>query len=189
MSFHAMNRRTFLETATTAAAATLLTSRLGWAAGEHKIEKVGVQLYTVRDQMKADFDGTIAKVAQIGYKEVEFAGYFGRTPSRSAPLAKRMVSLRSPPMCNTTNSTTNSPPSSKLRNHRLEIHCLPLDSRGTAQVSRHLEAGRRKIQPLRRADQESRHAVRLSQSLVRISSRQRQASLRRTAQRCATPIW
>jgi sugar phosphate isomerase/epimerase len=79
MSFNAMNRRTFLETATTVTAATLLTSRLGWAAAEHKIEKVGVQLYTVRDQMKADFDGTIAKVAQIGYKEVEFAGYFGRT--------------------------------------------------------------------------------------------------------------
>ena len=82
MSLHAMNRRTFLETATTAAAATLLTSRLGWAAAEHKIEKIGVQLYTVRDQMKADFDGTIAKVAQIGYKEVEFAGYFGRTPQQ-----------------------------------------------------------------------------------------------------------
>src|ERR1700730_4261241 len=79
MSLHAMNRRTFLETATTAAAATLLTSRLGWAASEHKIEKIGVHLYTVRDLMKADFDGTIAKVAQIGYKEVEFAGYFGRT--------------------------------------------------------------------------------------------------------------
>jgi sugar phosphate isomerase/epimerase len=74
-----MNRRTFLETASTVTAATLLSSRRGWAAGEHKIEKVGVQLYTVRDQMKADFDGTIAKVAQIGYKEVEFAGYFGRT--------------------------------------------------------------------------------------------------------------
>ncbi len=79
MSLHAMNRRTFLETAATAAAATLLTSRLGWAAAEHKIEKIGVQLYTVRDLMKADFDGTIAKVAQIGYKEVEFAGYFGHT--------------------------------------------------------------------------------------------------------------
>jgi len=74
-----MNRRTFLETATTVTAATLLTSRLGWAEGEHKIEKVGVQLYTVRDLMKDDFEGTIAKVAQIGYKEVEFAGYFGRT--------------------------------------------------------------------------------------------------------------
>ncbi len=82
MKFHAMNRRAFLETATTVTAATLLTSRLGWAAGDHKIDKVGVQLYTVRDQMQADFDGTIAKVAQIGYKEVEFAGYFGRTPEQ-----------------------------------------------------------------------------------------------------------
>jgi len=74
-----MNRRTFLETAATVAAATLLTSRLGWAAGDRKIDKVGLQLYTVRDLMKTDFDGTIAKVASIGYKEVEFAGYFGRT--------------------------------------------------------------------------------------------------------------
>ena len=79
MSFRAVNRRTFLETATTVTAATLLSSRLGWAAGDHKINKVGVQLYTVRDLMKADFDGTLAQVAQIGYNEVEFAGYFGRT--------------------------------------------------------------------------------------------------------------
>jgi sugar phosphate isomerase/epimerase len=79
MSFHAINRRKFLETATTVTAATLLTSRLGWAAGDHRIEKIGVQLYSVRDLMKADFDATLAKVAQIGYKEVEFAGYFGRS--------------------------------------------------------------------------------------------------------------
>ena len=82
MSLKAMNRRTFLGTATTVTAATLLTSRLGWAAGDHKIDKVGLQLYTVRDLMKTDFDGTIAKVAQIGYKEVEFAGYFGHTPQQ-----------------------------------------------------------------------------------------------------------
>jgi len=75
-----MNRRTFLETATTLTAATLLTSRMGWAAADHKIGKIGVQLYTVRDQMKADFDGTLAKVAAIGYQEVEFAGYFDRSP-------------------------------------------------------------------------------------------------------------
>jgi sugar phosphate isomerase/epimerase len=79
MSFNAMNRRTFLETAASVAAATLFSSRLGWAAGAHKIDKVGVQLYTVRDLVKEDFEGTIAKVAQVGYKEVEFAGYFGRT--------------------------------------------------------------------------------------------------------------
>jgi len=82
MSLHAMNRRTFLETAATVSAATLLTSRLGWAAADHKVEHVGVQLYTVRDAMKADFDGTLAKVASIGYKEVEFAGYFDRTPQQ-----------------------------------------------------------------------------------------------------------
>ena len=79
MSLHAMNRRSFLKAAGTATAASLFATRFSWAAGAHKINKVGVQLYTVRDLMKDDFEGTIAKVAQIGYKEVEFAGYFGRT--------------------------------------------------------------------------------------------------------------
>ena len=82
MSLQAMNRRTFLESATTVTAATLLTSRLGWAASEHKIENLGVQLYTVRDQMKVSVYETLAKVASIGYKEVEFAGYFGLTPKQ-----------------------------------------------------------------------------------------------------------
>jgi sugar phosphate isomerase/epimerase len=82
MRLHAMDRRTFLKTAGTVGAVTLLPARLSWAAGDHRIEKVGLQLYTVRDLMKDDFDGTIAKVAAIGYKEVEFAGYFGRTPQQ-----------------------------------------------------------------------------------------------------------
>jgi sugar phosphate isomerase/epimerase len=72
-----MDRRTFLGTMT---AATLLSRRLGLAADDHKIEKIGLQLYTVRDLMKQDFDGTLAKVATTGYKEVEFAGYFDRSP-------------------------------------------------------------------------------------------------------------
>jgi sugar phosphate isomerase/epimerase len=72
-----MDRRTFLGTMT---AATLLTRRLGFAADDHKIEKIGLQLYTVRDLMKQDFDGTLAKVAAVGYKEVEFAGYFDHSP-------------------------------------------------------------------------------------------------------------
>jgi sugar phosphate isomerase/epimerase len=85
----AMNRRSFLETAGTVTAATFLTSRLGWAASEHTVENIGVQLYTVRDAIAKDFDGSLAKVAAIGYKNVELAGfafdggavtYFGRTP-------------------------------------------------------------------------------------------------------------
>jgi sugar phosphate isomerase/epimerase len=79
MSFHALNRRTFLRTAGTAAAVSLVPSRFLWAASQHRVSPIGVQLYTVRDLMKNDFEGTIAEVAQIGYKEVEFAGYFGRT--------------------------------------------------------------------------------------------------------------
>ena len=75
-----MNRRTFLETAAGVTAATFLTTNFSWAAAEHKLDKIGVELYTVRDQMKADFDGTLAKVAAIGYKEVEFAGYFNHSP-------------------------------------------------------------------------------------------------------------
>jgi sugar phosphate isomerase/epimerase len=43
----------------------------------------------VRDQMKDDFDGTIAKVAAIGYKEVEFAGYFGRTGQQVRAVVDR----------------------------------------------------------------------------------------------------
>jgi sugar phosphate isomerase/epimerase len=72
-----MDRRTFLGTMT---AATLLTRRLGFAADDHKIEQIGLQLYTVRDLMKHDFDGTLAQVAAVGYKEVEFAGYFNHSP-------------------------------------------------------------------------------------------------------------
>jgi sugar phosphate isomerase/epimerase len=85
-----MNRRTFLETATTVTAATLLTRRIGWAAADHKIDKIGVQLYTVRDQMKADFEGTLAKVAAIGYKEVEFAGYFDHSPKDVRAILDRL---------------------------------------------------------------------------------------------------
>jgi sugar phosphate isomerase/epimerase len=71
-----ITRRTFLGQV---AAGTVLTSVSGSAA-EHRIERLGVQLYTVRDLMAKDFEGTLAKVAELGYKEVEFAGYFKQSP-------------------------------------------------------------------------------------------------------------
>ena len=73
-----MKRRTFLQSSF-ATAALASFPRLTFAAN-HKIEKVGVQLYTVRTLIKTDFEGTIAKVAATGYKEVEFAGYFDHSP-------------------------------------------------------------------------------------------------------------
>ena len=45
------------------------------------LERIGLQLYTVRAAMARDVAGTLARVAEIGYREVEFAGYFDRTPA------------------------------------------------------------------------------------------------------------
>ncbi len=54
-----------------------------------KLKRIGLQLYTVRDLMKEDLAGTLAKVAAIGYKEVECTDYFGRTPAQIRELLAR----------------------------------------------------------------------------------------------------
>jgi sugar phosphate isomerase/epimerase len=58
-------------------------------------DRIGVQLYSVRDLLQRDFEGTIEQVARIGYKEVEFAGYYNRTPEQVRSLLDRLE-LRSP---------------------------------------------------------------------------------------------
>lgn len=40
---------------------------------------VGLQLYSVRDDLAKDFEGTLKKVADMGYEYVEFAGYYGKS--------------------------------------------------------------------------------------------------------------
>lgn len=44
------------------------------------MEKIGLQLYSVKELTEKDFLGTIAAVAKAGYDGVEFAGYFN-TPA------------------------------------------------------------------------------------------------------------
>ena len=53
------------------------------------IDPIGLQLYTIRTEMERDFEGALERVAAIGYKEVEFAGYFKRTPKEISSLLKR----------------------------------------------------------------------------------------------------
>jgi sugar phosphate isomerase/epimerase len=93
-----MNRRTFIGSslaATLSAAAQPAWAALSLNPGfsratpenpTRQIERIGLQLYTVRNAMKTDFAGTIAKVAGTGYKEVEFAGYFGHSPTEIREL-------------------------------------------------------------------------------------------------------
>ncbi|HEY3947819.1 sugar phosphate isomerase/epimerase [Phenylobacterium sp.] len=41
---------------------------------------IGLQLYTLGGDLRADVDGMLGQVAKIGYRTVELAGYLGRTP-------------------------------------------------------------------------------------------------------------
>lgn len=41
--------------------------------------KVGIQLYSVREEMEKDMDATLKAVKEMGYDYVEFAGYFGHS--------------------------------------------------------------------------------------------------------------
>jgi sugar phosphate isomerase/epimerase len=50
------------------------------------LDRVGIQLYSVREDMRRDMPGTLARLAEIGYREVEFAGYFGRSPEETRRL-------------------------------------------------------------------------------------------------------
>ncbi|MDO1445085.1 sugar phosphate isomerase/epimerase [Rhodocytophaga aerolata] len=54
---------------------------------------VGLQLYTLRNELPKDLEGTLKKVADIGYKEVELFGYsdgkyFGKTPKEFKAILK-----------------------------------------------------------------------------------------------------
>ncbi len=70
-------RRDFLKKSTLAlAGATIFSSDL--FAAKNPGELVGVQLYSIRDDMKADPLGSLKKLAAMGYKNVEHANYIDR---------------------------------------------------------------------------------------------------------------
>ena len=48
--------------------------------------KIGVQLYSVRDEMAQDFEGTLKKVKEMGYTCVEFAGLFDHSAAEVRAL-------------------------------------------------------------------------------------------------------
>jgi sugar phosphate isomerase/epimerase len=80
-----MHRREFMGNALAGALGGLTFSQLGFRGGSSdgkQIKKIGLQLYTVRKEMEKDVEGTLTKVALLGFKEVEFAGYYNRTPEQ-----------------------------------------------------------------------------------------------------------
>ncbi|MGA2170054.1 MAG: sugar phosphate isomerase/epimerase [Terracidiphilus sp.] len=75
MSF--TSRRTFLKASGAAVAAACADA--GRLAAAPLRLPIGLQLYSVRELLPKDFDGTLRKLRAAGYTEVEAAGYYNRT--------------------------------------------------------------------------------------------------------------
>ncbi len=76
MSFEQQSRRDFLKTGALAAAGfSLLSNELFAGSKKPVVRNIGVQLWSVKDDMMKDAKGTLEKVAKMGYKQVEGFGY------------------------------------------------------------------------------------------------------------------
>lgn len=82
------NRRDFLKISATGSLSMMVlgSAAMSATAIDRKSFGVGLQLYTIRDAMTADVKGTLKKVSDLGYKNLELAGYsngkfYGFSPS------------------------------------------------------------------------------------------------------------
>ncbi len=92
-----MNRRKFIQQSTIVAGASFLApSLLRCGSSTNKaVKPIGLQLYTLRDVIFKDMPGTLRKVAEIGYTEVETFSYgdgkiFGQPFSDYVALTKEL---------------------------------------------------------------------------------------------------
>jgi len=86
MAFHSISRRSFL--AWTAAAP------LATAAPQRQHIPIGLELYSVRDELAKDLNGTVTAVAKMGYEVVEFfSSYFDWTPAYAKEVRNLMDDL------------------------------------------------------------------------------------------------
>lgn len=79
-----MDRREFISTLGSAVAASQLGCASAQVTGTRQLNRVGIQLYSLRDDAKRDLEGTIADIARAGYKDVELLGSmnnFGMPPA------------------------------------------------------------------------------------------------------------
>ncbi|WP_167176267.1 sugar phosphate isomerase/epimerase family protein [Saccharomonospora amisosensis] len=92
-----LSRRHLLRTAAAGAAAVGLTAALPAtaAAVDHPRtrripkDRISIQLYTLRDVLGEDTEGTLEALADIGYRSVELAGTYGRSATEFRALLDR----------------------------------------------------------------------------------------------------
>jgi len=77
-SVQPVSRRNFLKRGSAA-----LAAATAWSAAPSMANAlglpIGLQLYSVREQLPKDFDGTLKQIGGLGYREVEAAGFFGHS--------------------------------------------------------------------------------------------------------------
>jgi sugar phosphate isomerase/epimerase len=76
-----ISRRIFLKTASASAACAAVWNSAPWLMANAMGLPLGLQLYSVRDILPKDYEGTLRQLSAIGYREVEAAGFFGHSPS------------------------------------------------------------------------------------------------------------
>jgi sugar phosphate isomerase/epimerase len=82
-----LSRRSFLLSAGAGAAAGTMLSSFAFA-NHHEHFPLGIQLWTVKSEAEKDLEGTLKKVYAAGFREIEFAGYYGKSPADIAKLMK-----------------------------------------------------------------------------------------------------
>src|SRR5688572_26410092 len=81
-----LSRRSFLVSASAGMAAGSVLSSYAFASHHgHKVVP-GIQLWTVKSEAEKDLEGTLRKVYAAGFREIEFAGYYGKTPAEIGKL-------------------------------------------------------------------------------------------------------
>jgi len=80
------NRRSFLVSAGAGMAAGTLGTFV--YANHHIKIPLGIQLWTVKAEAEKDLEGTLRKVYAAGFRDIEFAGYYGKAPADLAKLMK-----------------------------------------------------------------------------------------------------
>src|SRR5271154_3954946 len=76
-----ISRRNFLKTAPASLAFAAACTDASWLMANPLELPLGLQLYSVRDLLPKDYEGTLRQLSTMGYREVEAAGFFGRSAS------------------------------------------------------------------------------------------------------------
>ncbi len=75
-------RRQFLRTTSAAAVGGAFALHAPPAAATPLGLPLGIQLYSVREMLAKDYEGTLKKLSSLGYREVEAAGFYDHTPEQ-----------------------------------------------------------------------------------------------------------